>query len=240
MHDGNGEALAHGEELAAKGGARGGVQGGKGLVEQKRLGPSRQGLAQGPALPLAAGHGPGPAAGQVGDAEEFEEMRAKGRIRRGVGHVLRKGHVREKRIFLEDEPYPAPPGAYARAGRGVAPDLVAQGDAAGVGVVQARQHAQHRGLARARRPGHGQELAGRTGKLHIQGEMGELFFEARRKDHAAPAPFSAMAASSRAASTGTVICGQWPLLSSCIVNPSPLARSVMATSMGLGFSRQRT
>jgi hypothetical protein len=69
------------------------------------------------------------------------------------GHVLEHGHVREDRVVLEHH------GEAAPARRKAAHVVAADHDAAGILPLEACDDAQKRGLAAARRPQQGDELA---------------------------------------------------------------------------------
>ncbi len=86
----------------------------------------------------------------------------------GLGHathlqavldVLRDGHVREQRIFLEHRVDVAAPGRQRR-------DVhAAEFDHAGGGLLESGDHAQHRGLSRPRGTEDREQLAVRHGQV---------------------------------------------------------------------------
>jgi hypothetical protein len=75
------------------------------------------------------------------------------------GHVLPHRHVREQRIGLEHHAH------IALGGRDVGNVFAADGDVAGVGVLQPCEQAQRGGLAAARRAEQRDELAGMQGQV---------------------------------------------------------------------------
>src|SRR5262249_17754702 len=80
-----------------------------------------------------------------------------------VGDVVADAHVREEGVVLEDRVHLT---VVWRQARDV---LAAQLDAAFVGLLEAGDHPQRRGLARARRAEQCEELA----PLHLEGERGD-------------------------------------------------------------------
>ena len=137
------------------------VQGGERLVEEQHLGLEGERARQGDALLLSARHLPRVAVARARQADELEQLRRSFRDRGLVAlanlqpesDVVGDGHVREQRVCLEDHAdVPA-------VGRPVGDVRPVEDDAARRWVLEARDHAQGRGLATARRPQEGDELA---------------------------------------------------------------------------------
>ena len=154
-------------DLLAQRLAQPGVERRERLVEQHDLGIGGEGARERDALALAAGQLVRVVAGAVGEADELEAL----------GHALAPlgaeadvaGHrqVREQRAVLEDHADPPVLGLdpHAVAGHGAARDR----HAARVGLLEAGDHAQQRGLARAARPEQGHQLA----RGHAQAGAGD-------------------------------------------------------------------
>ncbi len=89
-----------------------GIEGGEGLVEEDDLGAGRQGAGQGDPLLLPAGELVGVAAGQAGQADQFQQLVHPGApaIRPGQpeGHVAPDAEVREEGALLGHIADPAP------------------------------------------------------------------------------------------------------------------------------------
>ncbi len=89
---------------AADRGAERGVEGGEGLVEEDDLGLRGEGAGQGDALLLAAGELMGVAAGQAGQADQFEQLVHPAAAALGAGqgerHIAPDAEMREQRTLL--------------------------------------------------------------------------------------------------------------------------------------------
>ena len=79
----------------------------------------------------------------------------------------------EQRVLLEDVAAAAPLGRDVDAALGVEPDLVAARHAPALGAHEPGGDAQHRGLARAGRPGERQAAAGRDLERDVERERPE-------------------------------------------------------------------
>ena len=130
-----------------------GIEIGERLVEQEHLRVAHDGAAHGDALALAARELAGVAREQRGEPQYVGcdlhalvdlGLRRVAQLHREA-HVGGHGHVRVERVVLEDH------GHVALLGRHVVDDAVADADLAAADVLQARDHAQERGLAAARR-----------------------------------------------------------------------------------------
>ncbi|SHJ57840.1 hypothetical protein SAMN02745194_02886 [Roseomonas rosea] len=162
-HDEGGTALAlDGPQLEARALPQVRIERAEGFVQQQEAGALHQGAGQGHALALAAGEGMG-AAG----FHPFEPQHGDGLLHAGrdlgarpalalqpIGDVGRDGHVREQRVGLEHHVHRAAVGRNAQQVRAV------QRHRAGIGCLEAGDHAQQRGLAGARAAEQGEELAG--------------------------------------------------------------------------------
>ncbi len=100
----------HVVDIGADRGAERGVEGREGLIEEDDLGLRGQGAGQGDALLLPTGELMGVAAGQAGQADQFEQLvhPAAAPILAGQpeGHVAPDVEVREERTFLGHIPDP--------------------------------------------------------------------------------------------------------------------------------------
>jgi len=134
------------------------VERGQRLVEEQHARPPRERARERDALALAAREIPRARARQVGDAKAVEKP-VEGAAE---GDVLGHGQVREERVVLEDEPDGAFLGAAVDAR--VEPRLAAH-DAAALRPNEARDCAQQRRLARARRADERDRLSGRDLEL---------------------------------------------------------------------------
>ena len=131
------------------------------LVEEQDIGLVDQGAGHGHPLLLAARELVGLLRGLAGHADELEHavdlgpdlgLRPLG-DRQAEADVVADGHVREEGVALEDGVDLAPVGRLFR-------DVLAvEQDAAGVRILEARQHAQQRGLAAAAGPEQGEDFA---------------------------------------------------------------------------------
>src|SRR5206468_5906 len=177
------------------------------LVEQQHLGLDGEGAGEGHALALPAGQLRRTAVRQPVELHELQEvhhLRADvGHGRAGgarphaqaEGHVLEDGHVPEERVVLEDEPHPP----HAHVALGLV--LALEEDDARVGRLQARDDAEEAGLAGARRPEQGHQLARGDGHADgvDRGEASELLGDVPDFDaHAASRAGSSRGATLRA------------------------------------------
>ena len=139
---GEGEVAQQLVQLAAHLRLRMRVERSERLVEQQHRRVPREGPGERDALTLAAGELSGTRVCEVRDPEPLEQV-ADGA---GVGHVRTNAHVREKRIVLEDEA-DAP-----LLRRQSAPRRAVERHASARRLQQTGDDAQHRRLARSRRP----------------------------------------------------------------------------------------
>jgi hypothetical protein len=160
-HHGRAQPLVQAGDLDAGAVAKLGVEVGQRFVEQEGLGLLDDGTADGHALALAAGELAGLA---VQQGVQFQHLRGivdaalhlgigHADIAQAEGHVVEHAHVRIEGVLLEDH------GQAALAGRQGRHVLAAQHDAAARDALQARQHAQQRGLAATRRAEQHDEFA---------------------------------------------------------------------------------
>ena len=151
------------DDLVAQRGAQQRVDGAPGLVEQDDGRARRERARQRDALLLAAGELVGEAVAQVAEADQVEHLGdavaaalAAGQAEADVGGDVQ---VREQRVVLEHHAHAA---AVGRGPGAVAGDLRAVDlDAAGVGALEAGEHAQSGRLAAAGRAAEGDDLAAR-------------------------------------------------------------------------------
>jgi hypothetical protein len=152
-----------------------GVEGAEGLVEQQHARLDGQGAGEGHALALAARDLVREAPGEALELHEAQQLahalrdglalRARGPRphAQAEGHVLEHGHVAEEGVVLEDE-------AHAAVREALAGDVLAveqDGPAARVGLLEAGDDAQQRGLARARGPQQRDQAAGGHREAHL-------------------------------------------------------------------------
>jgi hypothetical protein len=166
-------ALVEARELALHCCAQMHVEIGERLVEQheRRLGDETAGKRH--PLALSAREQRRPTLGKAFELDQRERglhaLPSLGilhaRHRQAVGDVLRDGHVRPQRIRLEHDPDAALLRRHLPFGRGH--DRIADQDPPRVRTVESRDLPQHRGLAAARRPEDGDELAIRDRKRHV-------------------------------------------------------------------------
>ena len=149
---GGADAVVQAAQLLAHQLAEGGVERAQRLVHQERLGPADDGAAQRHALAVAAGKAAHRPVEQFVDAQELRRLLDPRRISaRGTPWAQREAdvsahvHVRVEREQLEHE------GDVALAGAPEGDVLAIQPDPARGRQLQARDHAQRRGLAAARR-----------------------------------------------------------------------------------------
>jgi hypothetical protein len=165
------------------------------LVQQQHLGPDHERAGQRDPLPLAAGELAGLAVAVAGHLHAGQRLlgpvTASGAAHLAHGQavldVLPDGQVREQRVVLEDR------GDVALERRRPGHVRAAERHRAGGRRLEAGDHAQHRGLARAGRPQHGEELAVRDRQVDAvdRGRVAELLAEAGQVDrrsgvHAGP------------------------------------------------------
>ncbi len=156
------------------------VERGERLVQQDQVGLGGEGACDGDALRLPAGELVRPAFGQRADAGALQPLVGlRARLRpggtrrpRGELDVPAHGQVREEQGVLGEQCDPAAvrrqPGS-----REVEQRLVRERGASRVRPDQARQHPEHRGLARAVRPEQGQRLARAEPQLHLDVALGD-------------------------------------------------------------------
>ena len=155
----------HAAQLAARGGARAGVERRQRLVEQQRPRAARERPRQRHALALPARERARARVGERPDPEALEQLLralAAGRPRhpgQRVGDVLPGPQVPEQRVLLEDVAAAAPLGREVDPAGGVEPHLLAAGDRALLRRQQPGRDAQDRGLARPGGPGQRQAAA---------------------------------------------------------------------------------
>ena len=132
------------------------------LVEEQHLRPVDDRARERDALALAARELHRLAAAVAVEAHHPQHLARPGERRvaardalhlQAVADVLGDRHVREERVVLEDRV------DVARVRRAARDVLAAERDAAGVGLLEAGDHAQRRRLARARRAEQREELA---------------------------------------------------------------------------------
>src|SRR6266571_4821236 len=153
----------HAPDLITQAAADLGVERRQGLVEQEDLGLDRERARQGDALLLATGKLVRVAFRKPGKADELEHrvcaalalLLVDAAHLQAERHVLSRGHVREERVGLENHADVAPVGAE---GRDVG---AAKKDLAACYLVEARDQPERGGLAAARRPQQGHQLARR-------------------------------------------------------------------------------
>ncbi len=150
------------------------VERGERLVHQQQAGRGKQRARNRRALALAAGQRGGTGIEQAFDAEQFGYRQ---QIEAALGglealaselEIGAHGQVREQARFLEhvaDAPFV---GRHEHLARIVLPHLVAQRDAGAGHALQARQHAQQRGLAGARVPEQRRHAAPGQGQVDIE------------------------------------------------------------------------
>ena len=150
-----------------------GVECAERLVEQQHLGLDGQGAGQGDALTLAARELMRVAVGdpvELHELEQLGDLGANGALARprrlgphpqAEGHVFEDRHVAEQRVVLKDEAH----AAFAR--RHVGRVLPVEQHRAAVGLLQPRDDAQQRGLARARRPQQRHQFARRDVEVQV-------------------------------------------------------------------------
>ena len=149
--EGGVQLLAQQDDLGAHLVAQLGVQVGEGLVHQEDLGIAHHGAADGHALPLAAGEGPGLAQQILGDAQD---VRGVGDLfvdlilghllqAQGEGDVVIHRHVGVQGVVLEHH------GDVAVLGLQVVDHLAVDLHGAAADLFQARDHAQGGGFAAA-------------------------------------------------------------------------------------------
>ena len=154
-------------ELVAHLGAQAGIEVAERLVEQQHLGLEHQRAGDRHALLLAARQG---RRRPVGEALHLDQAQRRHHAlldlglgdvahAQGIGDVVEHRHVRPDRVGLEHHAELAQVGRHEQAGRRIAHHAAADHDRAGVVALQARHHAQGRGLAAARRAQQGDELA---------------------------------------------------------------------------------
>ena len=145
-----------------------GVQVGQRLVHEEDLGLAHDGTAHGHTLTLTTGERLGLAVQVLGQAEDLGGL-AHALVDLGLGgagdlqgeaHVVVHGHVRVERVVLEDH------GDVTVLGLNVGDVAVTDEDAAGVDVLQAREHAQGGGLTAAGGANEYEELA--IGDLEVE------------------------------------------------------------------------
>ena len=149
-----GEAGVEAGDFGAHLEAGGGVEVGKGLIEQEQRRLADQGAAQGDPLALAAGEGGGLAVEAGGQIEDLGGVaHAAFNFRPGVmpqfqpeGQVVIDGHVGIEGVVLEDD------GDVAVPGREAVHDLAVDGDGARGGFLEAGNQAQGGCFAAAGRP----------------------------------------------------------------------------------------
>ena len=130
------------------------VERGERLVQQEEPRPGREGARQRDALRLPARQLAGVAIGQVGRADQVEQLRGPRRAvgcRRAGAHAVLDvgtgGEMREQGALLEDVPQPALLGRDEDLRRDVQPPLPAEADRPALGPLEARHRANHGGLA---------------------------------------------------------------------------------------------
>ena len=167
MRDQHSRDAARAQEIghgASGAGAQAGVKRRERLVEKHEPRPPRQRPRQRDALLLATGDLVGLAGQHVLlEANHLEELRdllvATGRVfRQSKANILRDRQVRKQRTVLRDNADVPQMGGHERDGRRQA--CLAELDGAGIGCVEAGDHAQQRRLARARGADNGEAAAG--------------------------------------------------------------------------------
>ncbi len=127
-----------------------GVERGERLVQEQHARVARERPREGDALPFATRELAGPRLRQVRDVEALEQLADT--LLAAVRDVRLDAQVREERVLLEDEPDLPLVGPAEEPAVDVDPHVVVERHPAGAGPHQARDHAQDRGLARARGP----------------------------------------------------------------------------------------
>ena len=145
------------------------VDSGERLVEQQQARLARQRAGDGDALLLATRQRCRPARllirrePDVGEpAPRFGQAPVVWQVQQRQRDVAERVEVRHERVVLEHQPDMAALRHDEHAACGVAPGLVADDDMAALRPHQPGQHADHRGLARARRAHQRQQFAGRA------------------------------------------------------------------------------
>ena len=205
-HHDEGEAklLLQAHQLEARALAQLAVERGQRLVEQQELGPLDQRAGQRHALALAARELRRPAFAVVGQRTWSSASATRVAISaarqalaaQAVADVGRHVHVREEGVGLEH--HVDRPAVRRHAGHVLAVDQ----DAARVGRLEARDHAQQRGLAAARAAQEGEQLAApdveidaidRGDRAEALGDPGDADDRRRRSSHRPVLPWSTAA-----------------------------------------------
>src|SRR5205814_10018001 len=93
------------------------------------------------------------------------------RVAQRIGDVLPRAQVAEERVVLEDEAAAAALGRDVETALGVQPGALAAAHHAARGAQQARDAAEQRALARARRAGERQARAVGDAQAQVEGEI---------------------------------------------------------------------